>query len=859
MDSGKTSEDIQTDAQMDPEDNDHLSSSQVLPNESVLNLQSNGKKSSDASFSNQSTLPESSSLSSSRSLLFAQTARPITSADNNEYLKYKEQMPDSLREENIDILIVNAESDKKAAAGFQNHLTKDILFYIHGQPRRPRVKLLDEVRHGSMDNLDFAFSKALYVFLYVTRDFCDEPWTLLRGQACLTEAIHDKNKQWCVVPIHTTSRRSQYYKLPMMLNSLRAITYLSGNQDQFYIEGVRKLLESKTGLLLERERLLDEARQAYFKDNRVKLLENERYKDKGLYVCRSNLSHQALASDYSPVTYPATSEEFSSKPSAVCTSSTSDGDVYQTNVCRHSSFADASDKALPDVSLAMVTEGMEAIAVSEHVAVDADNDLHVNVRYSANDRSSQRPNQEAARQLMDRNSEISQRIPYHVSDRSHDRQSQVTTQQSQNSAVNEAVISIEHSRNISNSVTREEDSIEVDGPSSFTAQENRTPQFYPHRPVPTVTPSSLHPNISAANSVPQNVPNQIVTQDHPATSRMVGHRNYHMNSPDFTPRYFHPVPNISSAANYVPQNVPNRITTPDHPATSSVVGHGNYHMNSPAFMPRYFHPVPQPAFYPYDNYYPHPHLYPSYPQHYLPMQAYTLQDLYTYANPIPPPSFYEMRSQSQTSLLASNNDSTHTSLDANAPDSVRSDLSHSSSTGALSAFGSLPVLSSHWPVCENLSYNNEPFHPQPVSSRHCPTSDPRISQPVEGAPATTVQHPQPHTPVPVPLRNLDASYFETGQRVAAAEIPSSEKSGRTFSAGPNSAATSSVIQHIHHHHHKKNITVTRATNLLIGDKSQILNKHSVDVISDDESGDDNDAEDDTEEPASRSGPLNSTR
>lgn len=822
----------------------------------MLNFNSNWKLSSDASSSNQSTLPESGFLSSPRSLLFAQTARPITSADNNEYLKYIEQMPDRLREENIDILIVNAESDRKAAAGFQNHLTKDILFYIHGQARRPRVRLLDEVRHGSMDNLDFAFSKALYVFLYVTRDFCDEPWTLLRGQACLTEAIHDKNKQWCVVPIHTTSRRSQHYKLPMMLNSLRAITYWSGKQDQFYIEGVRKLLESKTGLLLERERLLDEARQQYFKDNRVKLLENEKYKDKGLSVCRSSLSHQALASDYSPVTYPASAPEDSPKPSAVCTSSTNDGDVYQTHVCRHSSFADApDDKALPDVSLAMVTEAMEEIAVSEHVAVDADNDLHVNVRYSANDRSSQRLNQETEHQRIDRNNEMSQRI--HVSDRSHERQTQVTTQQSQNSAVNAATISIEHSNNINNTITREEDSIEVDGPSSFTSPENHAPQFYPLRPVPTLIPSSLQPNISAANSVPQNVLNQTATSDHPATSHMDGHGNYHMNSPAFKPRYPHPVPNISSAANSVPQNMPNRIATPDHPAASSMFGHWNYHMNSPAFMPRYPHPVPQPTFYQYENYYLHPHLYPSY-QHYLPMQAYTLQDLYTYANPIPPQSFYEMRSQSQTSLVVSSNDSTHTSLEGNAPDSVRSDLSHSASTGALSAFGSLPCLNSHWPVSENLSNNNDPFHPQPVSSRHCPTSDPRISQPVEGAPATCAQQPQHHNPVPVPQRSLDASYFETGQRVAAAETHSSAKSARTFSAGSNSAATS-VIQHIHHHHHKKNITVKNATNLLIGDKSQILNKHSVDVISDDESVDDSDAEDDTEEPASRSGPLNSTR
>ncbi|XP_013082536.2 uncharacterized protein LOC106067820 [Biomphalaria glabrata] len=206
------------------------------------------------------------------SLRSVQTAQPIAPSDES-FLQYLQFFPDSLREDNFDILIINAKKDTEAALGFKKHLETDIIVYVNKKPLCPRVKLLDELTFDSRPyDLDFAFEKTLYVFLYVTKDFCECTWTLLQGQACLTEAIRDPKKQWCVIPVHTRSRKNQNYKLPMMLGSLRPINYWEAKGDQFYTESVRRLIESKLSVLVQRDVTLREERKKYFSENKEDIL-----------------------------------------------------------------------------------------------------------------------------------------------------------------------------------------------------------------------------------------------------------------------------------------------------------------------------------------------------------------------------------------------------------------------------------------------------------------------------------------------------------------------------------------------------------------------------------------------------------
>ncbi|KAH9524874.1 hypothetical protein Btru_028125 [Bulinus truncatus] len=208
------------------------------------------------------------------SLRLIQTARPVGVNDDSDYLKYLPFFPPHLKEDNNDILIICAHEDMKAADDFKKHLEKDIVLYVEKKPIRPRVKLLENYSLGSSwEYLDLAFEKTLYVFLYVTKDFCECTWTLLQGQACLVEAIRDPEKKWCVIPVHTKSRKNQNYKLPMMLGSLRPINYWVENVDQFYIESVRRLIDSKLSLLTQRDIDLDKKRIEYFRKYKNSLFE----------------------------------------------------------------------------------------------------------------------------------------------------------------------------------------------------------------------------------------------------------------------------------------------------------------------------------------------------------------------------------------------------------------------------------------------------------------------------------------------------------------------------------------------------------------------------------------------------------
>ncbi|CAL1525934.1 unnamed protein product [Lymnaea stagnalis] len=270
----------QTDAEPEPikfSDPIGINRSNIQPSGNSLYSSSGGKNckssSSVASHSSgYSSVSEINLVSASYSNI--QSARPFS--DENKLL-YSDYLPyfkdEKLKEDNCDILIIHAEKDLTEAKQFKEHLQKDIVLHVNKKSLRPRVKLLQEFIVGSsFEYLDFAFSKSLYVFLYVTKEFCDCTWSLLQGQACLTEAIRDLERKWCVIPVHTRSRKNQNYKLPMMLGSLRPINYWKEDIDQFYTEGVRKLLDSKLAVLLHRDQMLEEDRSKYFELNKEQIL-----------------------------------------------------------------------------------------------------------------------------------------------------------------------------------------------------------------------------------------------------------------------------------------------------------------------------------------------------------------------------------------------------------------------------------------------------------------------------------------------------------------------------------------------------------------------------------------------------------
>ncbi|GFR58410.1 hypothetical protein ElyMa_001767500 [Elysia marginata] len=188
----------------------------------------------------------------------------------DEYKEYIDYMPGNLREDNFDILLLYSKQDIREVKKFQRRIARDCFVTVGGLRHRPVVKLEDEFT--STDNpaiaLDEAYKKALYVFLFITKAFCEQDTLLFKGHACLMNALEDK--KWCVIPVQTEDRETRSknrYRLPMMLNALQAVNYWDRN---FYKESVERLLESKVDVFEQMNLELDDERKKDFLKNKEK-------------------------------------------------------------------------------------------------------------------------------------------------------------------------------------------------------------------------------------------------------------------------------------------------------------------------------------------------------------------------------------------------------------------------------------------------------------------------------------------------------------------------------------------------------------------------------------------------------------
>ena len=198
-------------------------------------------------------------------------------------------MPPDLKCDNFEILILYNERDISEVKKFQRRIQRDCFVSVAGERRHPVVKLEDDCKEAGnpAKSLDFACQKALYIFLFTTQNFCEGEQDLLRGYACLTDAL--ENRKWSVIPVYTEEKENRTrkgYKLPMMLRALQSINYWDRH---FFKEAVSRLLESKVHEFEDMNDELDEERKQYYLDNKDKLKERYRkyYNNKRYPVAES--------------------------------------------------------------------------------------------------------------------------------------------------------------------------------------------------------------------------------------------------------------------------------------------------------------------------------------------------------------------------------------------------------------------------------------------------------------------------------------------------------------------------------------------------------------------------------------------
>ncbi|KAK3589016.1 hypothetical protein CHS0354_031273 [Potamilus streckersoni] len=198
---------------------------------------------------NESSFEESSSFSISES---------FCSRDDDSWLKllaeYEKHMPPDIKIGYFDVMVLYCEDNQNKAREFCEHLRRDIKLKS-GESVKAVLYDCEELTSlavSKLRHLEKALERCTYVFIYMTKEFCEDTWMELSSEECLMKAIYDEEKRWCVVPVYTVSRRNANFKIPMGLNSLKGINYY--NNDQFYQSGVSRLIEDKLYQRLKNEK-----------------------------------------------------------------------------------------------------------------------------------------------------------------------------------------------------------------------------------------------------------------------------------------------------------------------------------------------------------------------------------------------------------------------------------------------------------------------------------------------------------------------------------------------------------------------------------------------------------------------------
>ncbi|CAL1525931.1 unnamed protein product [Lymnaea stagnalis] len=184
------------------------------------------------------------------------------------------KLPQSLREDYFEILIISAEADLKQAEDCRQFLRKEL---------NCRIELLG-IGVAPVNHLEACLEKTMYTFIYVTKRLCECTWSTLLSQVSLKKTLEDNDKKWTVIPLHTQSQRD--YVLPLLLRYLEPI--INFWQDDHDLGRISGLLKKKKAEIDQREFILDEERSKW-------LTENCQLSKKEHRLCTSNLDNETLA------------------------------------------------------------------------------------------------------------------------------------------------------------------------------------------------------------------------------------------------------------------------------------------------------------------------------------------------------------------------------------------------------------------------------------------------------------------------------------------------------------------------------------------------------------------------------------
>lgn len=140
---------------------------------------------------------------------------------DEERKKYSEILPDYLKTDYHDAIIVYHETDYSEAKAFKLNLEQNITF---SNGEKPRVQLYDCMGPETgplLSQLDRNLKLCTYTFMYITEIFLKDRLTQFMSGTSLSEAIFNSNKKFSCIPVLTDRKLKSH--LPSSIACLKSV------------------------------------------------------------------------------------------------------------------------------------------------------------------------------------------------------------------------------------------------------------------------------------------------------------------------------------------------------------------------------------------------------------------------------------------------------------------------------------------------------------------------------------------------------------------------------------------------------------------------------------------------------------
>jgi hypothetical protein len=147
-----------------------------------------------------------------------------------------EEYPPEFKEQQYDCVLIycDRQPDRKMAINFKDIIMKHVVLE---DGRAPEICILDRNDNltyiqSRFKHADMAMDRSTYMFLFITKAFVEDGWAEMQKDECLMNSIEEPDRKWCVVPLHTRSKKQLDFRYPYGLRALKGVDISAMFEDE---------------------------------------------------------------------------------------------------------------------------------------------------------------------------------------------------------------------------------------------------------------------------------------------------------------------------------------------------------------------------------------------------------------------------------------------------------------------------------------------------------------------------------------------------------------------------------------------------------------------------------------------------